>query len=600
MIGKATQQAASLAILALVAIPHVAWSQTRTDWIGPVGSEASWTAGDSGSGEGDNWQSSSDENYQPDRTFGGVGEYASISNGGISVIDGSAGTPISPAAIRLGEDGGSTGTLVLRNNANLTVQEALGGQGDGRLANGVSGSGTLVVRDNIGTISLQQYSQNSSSTLVAQLGSAGSFSNPVQVSESIALGGTLRIEATPSSGFTANTGDTWTLMSGAAVTGAFQNVVADPALLSNLGQAFGVATDNDAVTLSVEQRLVLEVDRFSGAARLYNPAGHSTDISLINYTLSSSSTPLDSSNARWHSLTDDNTKTGWHEANPTAQYLSELNPEGVLQLASGDEHLFGTPLTPDTAVPLGTDRVNTANVSFHYQLATGEYVSAVIDSVGRINDLVLVIDPETGAATIQNQSAQSMELISYTIHSDNGTLLPSFSGSGLSDWYVSNPTTTDLSELNTADPLLVSVGDTVSLGNVWDTTAGILDNLTFRYQLPGGSLQTGTVDFGALADVPTVLVGDYNGDGHVNLGDYTVWRDSLGASVAVGTGADGNSNGVIDSGDYDQWKANFGASLAGSAAFASTANQPVPEPASLVVALATLVGLGIVRRTKVM
>ena len=70
---------AKLAALALLAIPHVAWSQTRTDWIGPEGAEASWTEGASGAGEGSNWQSVGGENFQPDRTFGGVGEYASIS-----------------------------------------------------------------------------------------------------------------------------------------------------------------------------------------------------------------------------------------------------------------------------------------------------------------------------------------------------------------------------------------------------------------------------------------------------------------------------------------------------------------------------------------
>lgn len=52
--------------------------------------------------------------------------------------------------------------------------------------------------------------------------------------------------------------------------------------------------------------------------------------------------------------------------------------------------------------------------------------------------------------------------------------------------------------------------------------------------------------------------GDYNQDGIASIADYTVWRDSLGASVAIGSGADGVRDGVIDAQDYDFWKQNFG------------------------------------------
>ena len=38
--------------------------------------------------------------------------------------------------------------------------------------------------------------------------------------------------------------------------------------------------------------------------------------------------------------------------------------------------------------------------------------------------------------------------------------------------------------------------------------------------------------------------GDFNSDGEVNLGDYTVWRDNLGSTYSQA--------------DYDVWKTNFG------------------------------------------
>lgn len=107
-------------------------------------------------------------NFQPDRSFGS-GEYGSISNGGVALVDHAI--AISPAEIRLGEDAGSTGTLVIRNGGSMTVQA--GASGTGVLANGVNGLGTLVLHDNIGAVSLQRHTQNAASTLVAQLGGHG-------------------------------------------------------------------------------------------------------------------------------------------------------------------------------------------------------------------------------------------------------------------------------------------------------------------------------------------------------------------------------------------------------------------------------------------
>ncbi len=85
----------------------------------------------------------------------------------------------------------------------------------------------------------------------------------------------------------------------------------------------------------------------------------------------------------------------------------------------------------------------------------------------------------------------------------------------------------------------------------------------------------------------TALVGDYNGDGTVNLADYTVWRNTLGSNVAAGSGADGSGNGVVGAEDYTFWKTNFGNSSGASA----LSNAVVPEPASYVLLLVTSVGM---------
>lgn len=87
------------------------------------------------------------------------------------------------------------------------------------------------------------------------------------------------------------------------------------------------------------------------------------------------------------------------------------------------------------------------------------------------------------------------------------------------------------------------------------------------------------------------LPGDYNGDGFVNIADYTVWRDNLGSAgpAGDGTGDDllGIPDGDVDTFDYAFWKANFG-----GAATSLAATQVVPEPgaATGIFLLATAAG----------
>jgi predicted outer membrane repeat protein len=84
------------------------------------------------------------------------------------------------------------------------------------------------------------------------------------------------------------------------------------------------------------------------------------------------------------------------------------------------------------------------------------------------------------------------------------------------------------------------------------------------------------IDMGAVEAQANPLAGDYNFNGVVDAADYSVWRDTLGASNdlrADGSGAVvGVPDGVVDELDYVLWKANFGNVLevggAGSGALA--------------------------------
>ncbi|MGL4513006.1 MAG: Calx-beta domain-containing protein [Lacipirellulaceae bacterium] len=81
----------------------------------------------------------------------------------------------------------------------------------------------------------------------------------------------------------------------------------------------------------------------------------------------------------------------------------------------------------------------------------------------------------------------------------------------------------------------------------------------------------------------TTLVGDYNGDGFVNAGDYTVWRDSLGSTTNLAANGDntGASAGVIDQADYAAWVANYGASAPATALAVLVEEEPASAPLSV-------------------
>lgn len=72
--------------------------------------------------------------------------------------------------------------------------------------------------------------------------------------------------------------------------------------------------------------------------------------------------------------------------------------------------------------------------------------------------------------------------------------------------------------------------------------------------------------------------GDYNGDGLVDMADYTVWWNSFGSStILYGSGADGNYDGVVDAADFTIWRNSLGAG--GSGAIAA------PEPSALLLTI---------------
>ncbi len=98
---------------------------------------------------------------------------------------------------------------------------------------------------------------------------------------------------------------------------------------------------------------------------------------------------------------------------------------------------------------------------------------------------------------------------------------------------------------------------------------------------------------------PNYITGDANGDGYVNLADYTVWRDTMGTigSELAHPAADYNHDFRVDALDYAIWKDNFGAPFnTVSSMLASASRTAVPEPASLALLMTALLSMAVRRR----
>ncbi|WP_425400111.1 lamin tail domain-containing protein [Aeoliella sp.] len=83
-----------------------------------------------------------------------------------------------------------------------------------------------------------------------------------------------------------------------------------------------------------------------------------------------------------------------------------------------------------------------------------------------------------------------------------------------------------------------------------------------------------------ITPITPVLAGDYNDDGIVNLSDYIVWRNNLGAPT--GTLPNDIDGGVIGAEQYASWKLHFGES---TPITASWQHSQVPEPSTVALSL---------------
>jgi hypothetical protein len=206
-------------------------------------------------------------------------------------------------------------------------------------------------------------------------------------------------------------------------------------------------------------------------------------------------------------------------------------------------------------------------------------------------ELSLEINRATGDMWIKNPGVDTrvdtqFDVDGFTIESPAGSLTPDtfegLTGDGVSGFQLIDLTSTGLTELSLGSARVFEEGDSNYLGKGYAIGAAEDPALAFTYSLESGGTFEGHIVY------LDGLIGDFNGDNIVNLADYTVWRDNLGASNATASEGDADGNGTVNEADYQLWKSHFGESLTPEAMVASQSTVPEPSALLLLGALSAL------------
>ena len=125
----------------------------------------------------------------------------------------------------------------------------------------------------------------------------------------------------------------------------------------------------------------------------------------------------------------------------------------------------------------------------------------------------------------------------------------------------------------------------VTMKSVTDAV-GIEDSDPVFVVFNNGGAALDAAQMEAFAFLGADVTGDYNGDGVVDVADYSVWRSTYGSDDLR---ADGNDDGFVDAADYTIWRDNLSPSVA---------SLLVPEPMSFGLLTMGGVAIGLRRRRK--
>lgn len=214
----------------------------------------------------------------------------------------------------------------------------------------------------------------------------------------------------------------------------------------------------------------------------------------------------------------------------------------------------------------------------------------------------IVVDRESGAITLTNNTNAEVNLTSLTLNSVFGAINPGAltpitgnydaAGNGNVDsnnnWVITSQTNSSFSEMTTGDAGTLGIGEpiTFSPGDGWVRSP--TEDLVANLKLEGGSLLSVSVSYIGNGGAPFER-SDLNFDGELDAADWAVFlatsfTDLSGLSPASAYGmGDLNGDGLSDYDDFQVFKSDYN-SVNGLGAFEAMI-RGVPEPSSLVLLL---------------
>jgi len=497
-----------------------------------------------------------------------------------------------------GEDistGNGTSRVDLRGSSSLSISTATPSSGTATFNRRLRIEGPSVNFSTSGSIRL-----NSSNTYTAVITSPTAHS-PLKTAIAY-VGGALNVEFS-GAGATHSLNTTWDLIDvSLGMIGNFNNLsaggdvnVTGLATPTPLGAAYrlkqvAAPMNHKLLQLSYEGILVLHVNRGTGELSVTNPLGGAID--LDGYSVKSTLGSLKDTYKGISGAPAGN--AGWTKHGLSANALSEVKQTGVLDMSPISSISLGTGFDKHAvAAKIANFGTDGEDLIFEYTSPFGGVVRGQIQYEGAKfeNNLVLRVNPNTGQATIKNDSLETLTFDGFSILSSTAALNGAgFSGLGGS-WESSPATSTALTQTNLTGATTLVPGAELAIGDISSAnfaTADAQAGLSMEFILVNGG-----------------FAGDYNENGVVDAADYTVWRDKLGSATAL---PNDNTAGVGQD-DYDRWKASFGEGTAfreGSVVFDATlgagggglAGAAVPEPTTAWLLLAGIGSILAIRRGK--
>lgn len=610
-------QLAILVAIALSVANSSAMGQMGVDWIGTVGDF----------NDGANWDSGF-----PPASF--IGEFGEINNGGTAfVIDQPSASNPGPGGLTLGEDANESGGLEIRSGGRLEVLTdevamvvgnlVVGLNGEGHMtvlrggelavANNLSSGGNAASRIILGetggsgtaAVTVEGASNLNRTTRVVgpnvdfTTGSLRFGEEHVLIPEitgmthsalkagSASLGGAVNVEF---NGVTPALGDTWDLVDATDISGSFSSVNSSSSLPPGLGvfvnsQPGGM--NGNLAQLSVGVQLALTVDRRTGAAAIHNRSADGS-IDVDGYAILSEDDALDP--AGWNSFTASG-QADWFEANANQRHLTEVNLAGARTIGPSSSIDLGTPYTFEPTT-LGEEN---PTVTFDYTTDDGTF-AGLVEFTGPQNNVVLIVNPDSGEAAIQNQSIFDVNLDGYAILSNSASLDPagwtSLEDRGEAGWFEGNPTEGHLTEVNLAGDMMLTGGSApISIGNPF--TAMAERDVMFEFTLSSGETMAGVVEYGEIPIMPPPggIPGDYNNNGQVEQGDLDLVLLNWGQAGVPAGWTNDLPEGNIDQAELDGVLLNWG----NMAAAGLGAAAGVPEPSTWLLGICAILAACISR-----